>query len=132
VNRDLARQALRFTIVGASCFLLSLGTYILLLDAGLAYPVAGTVGYALGVVAGFVLNRRWTFEAGSNAAAGRQAARYLTVNAIALATNAGLLYVAVDLLAMPERVAGVAAMGVLAPSTFAANRMWSFRTVDCG
>jgi len=131
VNHDLARQALRFTIVGASCFLLSLGTYVLLLEAGFPYLVAGVIGYALGVVTGFVVNRRWTFEADADAR-GRQAARYLTVNVVALLANTGLLYVAVDLVAMPERVAGAAAMCVVAPSTFLANRLWSFRPVERG
>lgn len=131
MNRDLVRQAVRFTIVGGSCFLLSLATYLLLLDAGLAYFASGVIGYALGVATGFVVNRRWTFEAAAGAG-GPQAARYLTVNLAALVANAGLLYVAVDLLAMPERVAGAAAMCVLAPSTFVANRLWSFRPVDQG
>lgn len=56
-------QLLRFLLVsvantalGLSCIYLAMGLL------GLNYLVANAVGYAIGAVLGFALNRRWTFR----------------------------------------------------------------------
>src|SRR6202167_2699056 len=56
-------QFVKFGIVGVSNTLLTFAIYTLLLKAfGVWYLAASAIGFAVGAVNGFLLNRRWTFS----------------------------------------------------------------------
>ena len=54
-------QFVKFGIVGVSNTLLFFAVYTLLLKAGMWYLAASGIGFTVGAVNGFLLNRRWTF-----------------------------------------------------------------------
>ena len=92
------RQILRFVTVGVLSTLVDGGiNHVVWFELGLSRSVpvaASTVAfgllkaltYALGMIVGFYLNRRWTFEAQGSAKA--QASRFATVSLAALCVNA--------------------------------------------
>src|SRR3981081_721191 len=56
-------QFVKFGIVGVSNTLLTFIVYTLLLKVfGVWYLAASAIGFAVGAVNGFLLNRRWTFR----------------------------------------------------------------------
>ena len=119
------RQFVRFAVVGFACFLLTLATFTVVDRSGAHYLVAAVVGYAAGIVLGFTLNRRWTFEAADRPAGG-QAARFLAVSAVGIACNALLLKLCVEVVDTPKTLGEIVSVALTAPVTFAINRVWSF------
>src|SRR2546423_7927116 len=59
----VARQFVRFVVVGASNTLLSVAAYVALLAVGVPYLLAAAVGFAAGATKRYLLNRWWTFSA---------------------------------------------------------------------
>src|ERR1700692_3924649 len=56
-------QFMKFGIVGVSNTLLTFAVYTLLLKVfGVWYLAASAIGFTVGAVNGFLLNRRWTFR----------------------------------------------------------------------
>lgn len=116
-------QFVRFLIVGVTNTALSFVAYRLLLAVSTPYLMAAFVGFSIGAVNGYVLNRRWTFAAADT-------------------TRARVLYVAVQaagaisttlLVLLFHRGAGVgkvpAYLAAIPPVTvcmFVANRAWTF------
>ena len=70
-------QLARFGVVGLANTALTFVVYGALVAAGAPAPAAGAVGFGAGAVNGFLLNRGWTFRAGS--AGWEAAARYVLV-----------------------------------------------------
>ena len=55
-------QFVKFGIVGVSNTLLAFAVYTVLLKVfGVWYLAASAIGFAVGAINGFLLNRRWTF-----------------------------------------------------------------------
>ena len=120
---ELLLQFGRFLVVGAGNTLLSFVTYTALVLAGVPYWVAGPVGFAVGAVNGYVLNRRWTFAArDSNLAR----ARYLAVQLAGLGATTGLLWLFVDEAGIDRIAAYVLTVPLVTVSMFTANRAWTF------
>jgi putative flippase GtrA len=113
----------RFLLVGVSNTLISLVTYLLLLEAGVPYWLAAAAAFAAGAVNGYVLNRRWTFAADDTTAA---RVRYVLVQACGLGATSGLLSLLVAGAGLGERVAYLLVLPVVTVGTFSANRVWTF------
>lgn len=120
------KQFVRFALVGALCFALTLATFSALRALGVHYIVAGPAGYAAGVILGFHLNRTWTFGA-HHGSARRQAARFVVVSAMGVGLNAVLLHLFVEIAGLAELAAEVVTVACIAPVTFTVNRRWAFR-----
>jgi putative flippase GtrA len=127
----MAKQFGRFVVVGASNTLLSLAVYLALLAVGVPYLLAAALGFVVGAVNGYVLNRWWTFSAPS--ASRRQVAAYLAVQAVGLLITVGV----VDLLhGHAPKIVGQAvaiplatvAIPLATVAMFSLNRTWTFRT----
>jgi putative flippase GtrA len=101
------------------------GSYAVLIAAGVPYPVAGALSYGLGILNGYTWNRIWTFETGPFH--GPEFARYLMIQLGAALANAGGLAVAVEALGLGELVAEVCVLVPLVLATYAINRSWTFR-----
>src|SRR5438445_12442547 len=59
---ETRRQVLRFAVIGCCCVGIDLLTYSLLTRAGLVVPAAKGIAYLVGMMAGFVGNKFWTFR----------------------------------------------------------------------
>jgi putative flippase GtrA len=92
---ELMRFA-RFGAVGLSNTVITLVAYDLLTHVGLADTAASALGFALGAVNGYLLNRSWTFRARGGAAT---LARYVAVQGLgALLSAVGVDVATTDLL----------------------------------
>jgi putative flippase GtrA len=122
----LAREFVRFAVVGAIATTIHAAVFTLLVEATRLDPVVATViAFLVAFAAGFALNRRWTF--GSRADPAAQLPRYLVVQLVGLALNAAIMAFAVH----AQRWSPYAGLGLaivlVPPVTFALARQWAFR-----
>jgi putative flippase GtrA len=123
----LVIQFVKFGIVGVSNTLLSLAIYTILLKLfGVWYVAASGIGFTIGAVNGFLLNRRWTFE--GHVGDAFTPVRWGVVQGSGLLLDLALIYVCVQDLHLDKLVAQGVATAVVVVITFAANRAWTFRT----
>jgi putative flippase GtrA len=119
-------QFVKFGVVGVSNTLLTLVVYTLLLKVfGVWYLAASAIGFAVGAINGFLLNRRWTFR--DHVGDAFTPVRWGIVQTCGLGVNEGLLYVFVHDAALDKLLAQVCATAFVTVSTFFANRAWTFR-----
>lgn len=119
-------QFVKFGIVGVSNTLLFLAVYTLLVEAlGVWYLAASAIGFVVGAVNGFLLNRRWTFR--GHVGDALTPVRWGVVQSGGLLLNLGLVALCVSGLGMDELVGQAIAIAVVVVVTFVANRAWTFR-----
>jgi len=146
------RQVSRFAIVGCLNVAVSLVTFLIIyryvplasivldtlgaagtriadamIRAGVPVVDAGFanfVGYLAGMVNSFVLNKRWTFEAGGRTAL--QARRFVVLNLAGLSVSTSLILVFVDVLGMPYLPVWIATTALVMILNFFGNKYWTF------
>lgn len=126
----LARQFLRFGVVGTGGFLVDTALLYLALWAGAGLYGGRVFSYIGAASFTFALNRAWTFRGAEPARAGRQWALFLAVNLIGFALNYGTyaVLVAVSPLVAANPVLGVAAGSIAGlGGNFLASRRFVFR-----
>ena len=121
-----AGEAFRFGTVGVLQNGLNLATFALATGAGIHYRPAAVLAGVLALVVSFLLNRHWTFM-GHATPVGRQGLRYLLVFAGAVGLGVVLLTFFVEVTGIGEVPAQVAAILIVAPISFLAQRTWVFR-----
>lgn len=126
-GRPVLIQFLKFGIVGISNTLLTFAVYTLLLKVfGVWYLAASAIGFAVGTINSFLLNRRWTFR--GHVGDALTPVRWTVVQCSGLGVNLGLLYLLVHDAGVDKLLAQALATAVVTVSTFFANRAWTFRT----
>jgi putative flippase GtrA len=126
LNTTLLAQFVKFGIVGASNTLLSLAVYAVLLKGfGMEYLLASAIGYAVGIVNGFLWNRAWTFR--GHVGDALTPVRWGVVQGCGLAANLGLVYVFVHDADLDKLLGQACATAIVVVFTFIANRAWTFR-----
>ena len=120
-------QLLRFSLVGASGFLVNLGVFAFVVWGGSGHRAAALAAFLVAVSNNFVWNRRWTFADARGGHAGFQAARFLTVSVAAFLFSLAVLELLVSAAGVPELAAQAAAIVSATPLSFLGNRFWSFR-----
>ena len=119
-------QLVRFSLVGASGYVINLAVYSTLVFAlGVHYLVAAALAFCVAVTNNFLLNRYWTFKATT----GRmtfQAPRFVIVSLIALGANLVVLELLVGALGTHKIVGQAAAILAATPLNFVGNKLWSF------
>jgi putative flippase GtrA len=119
-------QFVKFGIVGVSNTLLTLIVYTLLLKVlGVWYLAASAIGFTVGAINGFLLNRRWTFR--EHVGDALTPVRWGVVQTCGLGINELLLYVFVHDASLDKLLAQVCATAVVTVTTFFVNRAWTFR-----
>jgi putative flippase GtrA len=119
-------QFLKFGLVGVSNTLIAFAVYTLLLKGfGVWYLAASAIGFALGAVNGFLLNRRWTFR--EHVGDALTPVRWGVVQTFGLGLNLGLLYVFVHDADLDKLLAQAFATMIVTVITFSVNRAWTFR-----
>lgn len=127
LNVKLVVQFLKFGIVGVSNTLIAFAVYTVLLKVfGVWYVAASGIGFAVGAVNGFLLNRRWTFR--EHVGDALTPVRWAIVQTCGLGLNLGLVYLFVHDLGMDELVGQIPTTAIVTVLTFAVNRSWTFRT----
>jgi putative flippase GtrA len=119
-------QFVKFGIVGVSNTLLAFAIYTLLLKGfGVWYLAASAIGFVVGAVNGFLLNRRWTFS--GHVGDALTPVRWGVVQGCGLALNLGLLYLFVDGAGVEKLLGQAFATAIVTVITFLVNRAWTFR-----
>jgi putative flippase GtrA len=119
-------QFVKFGIVGVSNTLLTLVVYTVLLKVfGVWYLAASAIGFIVGAVNGFLLNRRWTFR--EHVGDALTPVRWGVVQTCGLGVDELLLYVLVHDAHLDKLLAQVCATAVVTVTTFFVNRAWTFR-----
>jgi putative flippase GtrA len=119
-------QLAKFCMVGASGYAVNLAVFALLVHGfEIYYLVAAVCSFLVAVTSNYVWNRLWTFrhERGHMA---YQGLRFLLVSTVALAGNLAFLSGLVAL-GVPKVPAQAAAIALVTPWNFVANKLWSFR-----
>jgi putative flippase GtrA len=120
-------QFVKFGIVGVSNTLLFLAVYTVLVEVlGVWYLAASGIGFVVGAVNGFLLNRRWTFR--GHVGDALTPVRWGVVQTGGLLLNLGLVAACVSGLGMDELLGQAVAIVIVVVVTFVANRAWTFRT----
>jgi putative flippase GtrA len=126
LNVKVVLQFLKFGIVGVSNTLIAFAVYTILLKVfGVWYVAASGIGFAVGAVNGFLLNRRWTFR--EHVGDALTPVRWGIVQSCGLVCNLGLVYLFVHDLGFEELVGQIPATAIVTVLTFIANRAWTFR-----
>jgi putative flippase GtrA len=120
-------QFVKFGIVGISNTVLAFAIYTVLLKVfGVWYLAASAVGFVVGAINGFLLNRRWTFA--GHVGDSLTPVRWGVVQGCGLALNEGLLYLFVDDAHVEKLLGQAFATVIVTVITFLVNRAWTFRT----
>jgi putative flippase GtrA len=126
LNNPMVAQFVKFGIVGVSNTALAFLVYTMLVKGfGLWYLAASAIGFAVGAVNGFLLNRRWTFR--EHAGDPLTPVRWFVVQGCGLLLNLALVYVLVDRVALDKLLGQAVATVVVVVITFFVNRAWTFR-----
>lgn len=89
-GHKLVRQIATFAVVGAIATAIHYGVLIVLVEFGHTKPVtATTIGYCVGIVASFTLNRRFTFQ--STQPVALSFAKFAALYGIGMALNASIV-----------------------------------------
>jgi putative flippase GtrA len=119
-------QFVKFGIVGVSNTLLAFAIYTVLLKVvGVWYLAASAIGFVVGAVNGFLLNRRWTFA--GHVGDSLTPVRWGVVQGCGLGLNLALLYLFVHGAGVEKLLAQAFATGIVTVVTFLVNRAWTFR-----
>jgi putative flippase GtrA len=121
----VTREAVRFAIVGLIQNALNVAVFALATGIGVTYAIAAVVAAVAALIVSFAFNRAWTFP-GRGGPVHHQGARYALVFASAVALGVVLLTLFVEVAGLPEVAAQVAAILVVAPLSFVAQRTWVF------
>jgi dolichol-phosphate mannosyltransferase len=121
-------QLVKFSLVGASGYVINLAVYSSLLKgADVHYRAAAVLAFCVAVTNNFLWNRHWTFKA-TRDHAGFQAARFLVVSLLALVFNLIVLELLVSVGGVAKIPAQAIAILAATPLNFVGNKLWSFDT----
>jgi putative flippase GtrA len=116
----------KFSVVGASGYLVNLAVYgVLLRAAGLHYLAAGACSFVVAASSNYYWNRHWTFQH-QRGHVYYQGLRFLVVSLVALGANLGVLHLLVSA-GLDKLGAQAIAVVVVMPLNFVGNKLWSFR-----
>ncbi len=125
-EKALIAQLFRYLLVGVLNTALGFGViFACMYLAGMSPLASNVVGYAVGIVVSYLLNKSYTFK--SDARSRYELLRFLIVFAVAYAANAATLLFCIDVLAMHAALAQVVSSGVYIATSFLLNKYYVFR-----
>jgi putative flippase GtrA len=114
-----------FVIVGGVNTALTYALYAGLVWVGYHYLLALTIEYAIGILAGFIANRQWTFA--DRDRKGPALLRYMATYCGVYVLNAVLLTFFVECADLHTLLAQLFALGIATLFSYMAQRWWVFR-----
>ena len=117
-------QLVRFGLVGATNTALTLAAYAVVLRLEAPVALAGAIGWGVGAVNGYLLNRAWTFQGAARGAV--PATRYVAVQLMGSALNAALAAIAVGHEHLPRLAGELVVLPPVTLLTFVLCRGWVF------
>jgi putative flippase GtrA len=126
MHRRPIAQFARYAAVGVLNTAVTLLAFHALTVAGVHYRIASAIGYVLGGLTSYLVNRAWTFSGhgGSHVSVGT---RYGVVFGLGLVTDLVLITVLVQGAGLDELLAQLLVAPVVAVQGFVLARQWAFR-----
>ncbi|HST17014.1 MAG TPA: GtrA family protein [Gaiellaceae bacterium] len=118
-------QLAKFSIVGATGYVVNLIVYAALL--GIGAHKAAVVSFVVSAANNYVWNRVWTF-AHQRGHFAYQGMRFFVVAFVGLLVNQFWLVVFLDVLGLGKIVSQAIAIVLVLPLNFLGNKLWSFRS----
>jgi putative flippase GtrA len=119
-------EMIRYGLVGVVNTAVGLAVILLGMNVvGLHYALANALGYGLGLIVSYLLNRRFTFRSSRRIVSG-EPLLFLFVFGISYAVQMGLLILCVELLRMNRSLAQILAMGVYTACGYLGNKFITF------
>ena len=119
------RRLVLYAICGGGGVLLDLTSYTLLVTLGVWYQFANVIGYALGTMLSFILNRSITF--GVLDAPVRRFMSFASVALVGYAASSVVLWALVEQVHLNALIAKVITLGVVLVTQFTLNTLVTFR-----
>lgn len=122
--KDVLGRLFRFGLVGAAATGLQYLILVLLVQRGVAAPLASTIGFVTSAFGSYVLNYHFTFR--SQGSHGPAMAKFATLVGVGLAINYGLMQLLVGA-GWYYLLAQICTTGVVFLWNFIGNSLWTFR-----
>jgi dolichol-phosphate mannosyltransferase len=120
-------QFLKFSVVGASGYVVNLVVFTAVLQLQIGYLLAAVVAFAIANVNNYLWNRYWAFPRADHSML-FEYVRFLSVGLLSLGGNLVLLHWLIDSLGWLEVAAQAVAVAVVTPIGFLGNKLFTFRT----
>lgn len=98
-------QLIKYIAVGVFNTLISLITYFVLIYFKMNYIKANTIGYIIGLINSYILNKKIVFNHKGKTI--KSAIYFLIINILSLLTSNGLLYIAIETLQMNKYISQI-------------------------
>lgn len=118
-------QFVRFIIVGVLSTIVNYAIYIALLWVSIPYIVAMVAGFVAGTIAGFRINKVWTYGVARGEAGFFGA--YVAVYAVSLLLGMGFLWALVEMLLLDPRIANILTIGLTTMTNFIGTKLLVFK-----
>lgn len=120
-------KIIKFCIVGGiNTFITLILFYTLNKILGVNYIFSTAIGYLIGMVNSYILNKKWTFQDDDKRVV-FQFAKFALINSISLGINLLIMYIFVDKLYMDSMLSQVCATGFSTLSNFIGSKIVVFR-----
>jgi putative flippase GtrA len=122
--REVLSKLVRYGVTGGIAAIVDAGGFALLLEAGLAVPVAGTLSFCIAALVNYGLSSRFVF---ARSATAQGFALFFIAALIGLSVNLGVTLAGVYLAGLAPVLAKVAGIGTAFLVNFALNLLVVFR-----
>ena len=126
LNNTYLVQGSRFMLVGVLNGVIGLGTtYAAYNLFNVPYPLANVLGYTLGLINSFILNKKWTFQSKKDPK--KEIILFLLIFGVSYSLNLGSVVVSVELLHLDPNLAQLVGIFFYTSSNFFGNKLLTFR-----
>jgi putative flippase GtrA len=130
LDERIFSKSLKFLVVGGINTVVTYGIYVLLVRLGWHYTIALLIEYTIGIIAGYHMNRHWTFAGHGSRV--RSSLKYCVTYGIVFCLNLVLLGLIVELGVLGPIAGQVVVIGTITVISFLLQNFWVFRSAkDC-
>lgn len=119
------KKLLLYGVFGSFCAGIDVISFHFIIGFGLHYQLANTLGYTLGTLISFLLNRSFTFKVTD--AIGYRLSSFLGVAAVGYLFSSAFLFVAIQVYGMDADFTKVASLPFVLVIQFTLNKLITFR-----
>lgn len=123
----LAKQFLKFGMVGVSNTLISLGCYYLLVYLGVHYLLANAVGFLISVCNSYFWNSRYVFKEKKEQSGLRAFIKVFCSYGVSFCLSSVLMVLFVQVMGISEYLAPILRLVFTIPLNFVMNKLWAFK-----
>lgn len=127
-SKTFLNQLFRYSIVGVLNTILGLSAIYLLYNFfHFDYIVSNIGGYFVGLVNGFIWNKKWTFESSKHFS--KEIVPFLIVFGISYAVNLVIIILMVETFKIDPNIAQILGIAAYSSTNFLVNKYWTFSKV---